>query len=807
MGDRPLKRVRISEWFGLVLNSDPHDLQPGAAQVQINMQCLTRGKLTVRGGLQVMSDYLPATPGSLALISVFVYQHPAGDFVITVDAGGVVKARKPGVDYTLLTDANLGAAAPWSFITTRNGELLGTNGFRNLWWNGQLSAAEQPIGMREPSSSDTFTTGVTTGGAATAGDYLLAYRYVRATKGVDYIVGSLSATSPETATANQAFTASVTPASISGNARPTHVELWRTTQLGGTNVFYFIERVAFTGEGNAHNFSTDTNSDDTLLANAEADISKRLVIKNGREIIARAHDEPPNWAGKIFKFQDRAHYCVFVPYETGTLSVSSGSAAVTGSGTAWTNRLVGRYLYIDGETEAHTITAVGSTTGLTMGENSGANYSGASYAIVPNSKWNNSVFFSLSDEPESVDDLNLVTIQENTHDNDQMTNAVPGGGAAYIFFERHCYSYTFIRQPKIDADPRLIAARGCVSNQAAIFHEGAFYSVDHLGPYRMSPGGEVEPIAEALAPIFRDATLDWENRKWWFVSVDQRYGLVKFHVGYAADNSTRPKRAIVYNTRTGAWWEERYAVELGGAAYLEIDGRIETLYGGYFDQTLLSNAGNTDGVAAEVAATVTSSTTTVITCSAASFATSGQGLKGSPVAVISGTGKYQISTVTSNTGTALTVSPALTTEPVAGDVVLVGGIIYRWKSGVFRWAEVDTAGKRAGMENTRQFELLFDPCAASTNSTLDLRLYDNRASSPTDFGVSVGSASGDGFATTPGDPDAVGDLSVTDGRLQLGVSGQRPSGLDGKIRVEVEFRGFQGDDAVAIDQFILDGAE
>lgn len=795
-----LNRIRISEWAGLVTNADPHDLPPGAAQVQINLQCLTPGKLSVRQGLQVLSDYMPASPGTLALISVFVFQHPGGDWLITVDTGGVVKARKPGVDYTLLTDSSLGAAAPWSFITTRNGELLGTNGFRNLWWNGQLSTAEQPIGMREP--DEALSGGSASGGNSTAGDYLLAYRYVRATPGVDYIVGSLSTADEVTVAASQKFTYSVTSGS-GGNTRPTHIEFWRTA-ANAPNVFYFIERVAWSGAATYTQSTDDDASDNDLIAAAAADLSKRLVVINGQqEIIARGHDEPPNWAGKLFKFQDRGHYCVFVPYATGTLSVSSGSASVTGSGTLWTNKLIGRYLYIDGETSAHTITAVGGNTSLTMGENSGANYSGVAYSIVPNSKWNNSIFFSEPDQPESVDDLNLVTIQENTHDNDQMTNAVPGGGVAYVFFERHVYSYTFVRQPKIDADARLIAARGCVNIQSAVFHEGMFYSIDQLGPFKMDPGGGVSPIAEPLANIFRDSTLDWANRKWWFVSVDQRYGLVRFHVGYTADSSTRPKRAIVYNIRTEAWWEEQYAVELGGAAYLEIGGRIELVFGGAYDQALLANAGNTDGVSAEVAATVTSSTTTIITCSAATFTTSGQALKGVPVAVISGTGKYQISTVTSNTATALTVSPALGTAPVAGDVVLVGGILYRWKSSVFRWVEPEDA-KQASYENERKIELLHTVAAASTNSTLDIRKYDNRASAPTNEAMTTNN---ENVQTTAGDPDAVVDMTNADGRVEHGWSGQRPEGLDGNRRVEIELRGFQGDDAVAIDQIILDGAE
>lgn len=725
-----------------------------------------------------------------------------------VTSSSSVNADQTGSFASISTSGDLRAQEPWSFVVTRQGQLLGVNGFENAWHNGYLTAAEQPIGMREP--NEAITGGVTSGGAASAGDYQVAYRYVRATPGMPdagYIVGSLSASDSVTATANQAFTYSLTVDTATyKNERPTHIEVWRTT-VDENNVFYFIQRVAFAN--GAITFATDTNSDATLLNNAKADVNKRLVLVNAQaETVARAHDEPPKWAGKVAKFQDRYIYGTNPQYAEGTLTVSQGGTAVSGSGTSWPEGglfdFAGRFLFMDDENAPLEISGSTTPTTLTLSSAATAAHSGDSYSIGINPKWNRSLFLSEVDQPESVDDLSLVTVQENTQEIGDMTNFIPFGGALYVFFEGHVYSFTFIRQPRVDADARLIAHRGCINKQCALFHEEFCYVMDDRGPYRMNVSGTIDPIGEAISDLFRGSTLDWANRKWWFVSLDPRYRLIRFHVSYAADSSTRPKRAIVYSIDSGAWWDEEYPVELGGAAYIRISGRKEVVFGGQYDTVWKMNAGTTDHVSAEIRGTATSATSTTLTDSAASFSTSGIGLIGAPVAIVSGTGKGQIRTVTANTGTQLTVA-AWDTTPDATSAYLVGAIKYSFKSGVFRWANIDDSRGDPEMENTRRVEMLFPPTAA--NDKLDIRYYQNRGSTPENAAITIDSDQGEGIATTADDPDHIVDLTHTDGQVQFEVSGQCVGRSEGNRRVEVEIRGFQGDNEISVDQLILDGAE
>ena len=72
-------------------------------------------------------------------------------------------------------------------------------------------------------------------------------------------------------------------------------------------------------------------------------------------------------------------------YRTGTVSVTSGSGTVTGSGTAWiANAKVGQAFRLEGGTVDYEITAIVSDTQMTISPGYlGTNQSGQAYAIVP----------------------------------------------------------------------------------------------------------------------------------------------------------------------------------------------------------------------------------------------------------------------------------------------------------------------------------------------------------------------------------------------------------------------------------------
>jgi len=71
-------------------------------------------------------------------------------------------------------------------------------------------------------------------------------------------------------------------------------------------------------------------------------------------------------------------------YSTGTVSITNGSAAVTGTGTSWDDTMIGRYIQLGTYGKLYKITAVGSTISITIERNFGDDtISNAKYKIDP----------------------------------------------------------------------------------------------------------------------------------------------------------------------------------------------------------------------------------------------------------------------------------------------------------------------------------------------------------------------------------------------------------------------------------------
>lgn len=86
--------ITISQWAGLATNASPYGLPPGATVEQVNLQCLSPGKLTVRRG--IVSD--PMNGGS-PIVQIFLHYNRNVATVIYQRADGTV-AFRGGVDST-----------------------------------------------------------------------------------------------------------------------------------------------------------------------------------------------------------------------------------------------------------------------------------------------------------------------------------------------------------------------------------------------------------------------------------------------------------------------------------------------------------------------------------------------------------------------------------------------------------------------------------------------------------------------------------------------------------------------------------
>jgi hypothetical protein len=199
---------------------------------------------------------------------------------------------------------------------------------------------------------------------------------------------------------------------------------------------------------------------------------------------------------------------------------------------------------------------------------------------TPDPAKRNALYFSEVDEPESVpSDQNVITVQENTGDDDEVTGLFSYGASLYCLKERHIYDIHYVSQPQIDATPMLVASRGAFSQRCMKAMGGDLYVMDQYGPYLFA-GRSVEPIGAPVEILFRDGTVDMTKGKWFFVSCDPERRLVYFHVCLTADSSTRPKAALVYSANTQTWSLDKYPQELGGGGNTRIGGRARHLVGG-----------------------------------------------------------------------------------------------------------------------------------------------------------------------------------------------------------------------------------
>jgi hypothetical protein len=845
---------KIDQWHGRYSSISPHAVPPGGSRTQDNIESLDAGRLSARKGIQPHVG--PSPPGADDILSLYSYIRPLGNALITVDTSGDIKARiGSGSEIDLATGVKI--SRPWQFERSRRGHLIGANGLeRGILWNG-TSAAAFELGVDAPTAAPSVSTpsgGNATAGDYTCafrfvdGDQPLGVPssispevIVTAAEGDKFGWTGLAALA--------STQARVTHVELWRSPSDAPNVLYKIAQIGsGGNVLAIISDAGFASIGvhlnhdliegakivvtgcdvGAYNTthtitaiydssvvtditytsnglggdwaaegldsSYDSDSDSELQAAAVADSEALLVVilPNG-DVSARRFTPPPSHAIAVKSFQDRFFYLGTADYTAGTVAINTGSPGIVGTETAWTEGMVGRFIHIDGELEPYEITGYTTPTALVVGRIMGDTASSLAYAITPPPSDRNKIYYSEPDEPESVPVTNVITVQENTDDDDSIVGAMPFGSVLYVLKERHVYTCSFARQPKIDADVRLLTHRGCVNANCYTFHEGTAYLLDQLGAYKMSTGGAVEPISEPIQDLWRDGTIDWSKKEWFHVDADPVYGLVYFFVAFTGDSGTRPKRALVYNTRGKQWWTVDLGIEIGGSARAVVSGKVRLILGGEGRVVYLANEGETDVVTAETRSTATASTSTTLTDSTASFT---DAMIGAPIAIVSGTGKGQLRRITARTSTQLTVDPAWATDPDATSTYLVGAIKWSIKSGLFEFAE-DVAG------HDRSFSFSFEPTIGA--STLDLKRYLNHDSSPLTQPLKQHKGVGGLLTRAKGDDHAVVELQAIQrgsdpvaGWANDSYGGKGQTRMQGQRWAAFEMLGFKGDDPILV---------
>lgn len=82
------------KWAGLVSNASPHEIPPGAAVTQVNLQVLSPGKLTCRPGNTTVS-FAAVSASTDRVVCAFRYPRDVDNVMYQDSTGKLFVARSP----------------------------------------------------------------------------------------------------------------------------------------------------------------------------------------------------------------------------------------------------------------------------------------------------------------------------------------------------------------------------------------------------------------------------------------------------------------------------------------------------------------------------------------------------------------------------------------------------------------------------------------------------------------------------------------------------------------------------------------
>jgi len=587
------------------------------------------------------------------------------------------------------------------------------------------------------------------------------------------------------------------------SGRATKTEIWRNTR--GQFVSYYLD-VADSG-ATAGSARTDGN---LILQSAI-----RYVTAEGWPNAMR-HTPPPDWASVVVSFQNRTWWAVPVDYDYGDITVSTSTTYVKIAGARLIGTMVGRTLFASG-IKGTKISAVPSNTSLTLTSKPPAGFGtvGDWYSIGTSEKYQNAVWFSEGNEPESVPGIdgagnpaNELVLQE---DGDRLTGELALGPYLFLLKERHIYQVSTAGDPRRDAIAMLAASRGCLNQRCWAKVQGAAFLLDQQGCY-LFDGSEPVSISSAIDDWFRER-VNWSASRWFHVEHSPEEHTIRCIVAVGED--WWPQDVFAFDYQIGQWHHERYPFKLGASVMASVDGQERALVG-MEDSVAVLSEGVLDGpspglgahddtlpsVAQTTRGTVTAASTTTITDSAAnldfsSWHASPQSV-GAPLYVIDGNGDYQARRIASINGTSkvITVQHAFATTPGAGNTYQIGAIQYQGKWGAFDLPETKQS-------QVRRILLKFKP--QSRVSKVNVRRFFNHTSA-----VEVSHVAYDdniGAEVKAGSGNVQMDLTRAEGVLFTRFDdGFDPSG-PAQRSIEIELKGVSGEQRTKIYEMVVNGAE
>jgi hypothetical protein len=404
----------------------------------------------------------------------------------------------------------------------------------------------------------------------------------------------------------------------------------------------------------------------------------------------------------------------------GPESHTAGLAYCASTGTAITftdgdirDAADGAYFHRTDDTEAYLIESVASTgdTGeIALAVPYAGSFSSAPYTIYPANR--NRVNISKALYPESHPTDSWIRVLKGT--GDTLKAMMPYSTAMLFLGERNIEILEWDIDPTSSTDARLNpipGGRGALCQEVVVEIDGVVYSMDRKGIYRWR-GGAPEHISQPVQDVIDSVDFTYPERfHAHFDPINRQY--VVF-VNYGSEE--RPQTALVFNVDDGTWSTHFYDRAMTAGIDCPDGNGFERPFLGTTDgASWFGGIGYSDGVypgTTMKGTVVTGGSTTSVNCSEGGFYVSGQKLAG--VACYWKEGA-EYSAITSNTASGLTLSPAYTSAPSAGDTVYIGRIYAVHKSKQFHVA--------GPLEDQKGFSLALDFTPLSSAANLIVKIY------------------------------------------------------------------------------------
>jgi hypothetical protein len=292
------------------------------------------------------------------------------------------------------------------------------------------------------------------------------------------------------------------------------------------------------------------------------------------------------------------------------------------------------------------------------------------------------VYFSEEDKPEAFNPTNTLP-GINTSEGEEVTALHTSNGVLLI--TKRSKTYMLIGDSPDNWRVELLdPSIGCVSTRGMLTVDGVSRWWSLKGMVEWTGGDLITPIAQLLiAPTVDPTALDFSQLNLVVAGEDPTNGRIVWALPEIS--KTRNTLYLPYNYRLRAWDSDGWrAIDAASLCSVEDSTGVPYLYcGGYKGQVSRWWDADNDGAAAgTVSGTVTSATSTTLTCSTATFDTTGGKLIERYVTVYDpGLTTIQRRRVTSNTGTVLTVDSAWTTTPASTWTFIVGNSAFSLDSG------------------------------------------------------------------------------------------------------------------------------